>query len=67
MTVNPVYTETVYPLAGTNLGPFPTVWPYESQSDVLVWVDLGAGPALQAVNAVHQQMAAMLDSMGSAG
>lgn len=30
MTIAAVSTETTYALAGTNLGPFATVWPYET-------------------------------------
>jgi hypothetical protein len=48
LTVAPAYTETIYALTGSTLGPFQTVFTYEDDSDVLVWVDLGAGPVLQA-------------------
>lgn len=41
MTVAPVTTETVYDLIGAALGPFATVWDYETAADVGVWLDNG--------------------------
>lgn len=45
MTVAPVVTETTYALAGVNLGPFATVFPYATESEVQVWLTKGAGVA----------------------
>ncbi|MGH6972300.1 MAG: hypothetical protein ACREEQ_11880, partial [Caulobacteraceae bacterium] len=43
MTVAATTTETTYALAGSNVGPFSTVWPYAADADVTVYVNLGAG------------------------
>ena len=50
MTVAPAVTETVYPLAGTGLGPFASVWLCEDLTQLDVWLDVGAGPAVLATN-----------------
>jgi len=42
LTVAAVVTQSAYALAGTNLGPFATVFPYEQPSDVEVWLFTGA-------------------------
>jgi hypothetical protein len=46
MTVAPVATVTIYALAGANLGPFNTVWPYAEDADVTALLDIGAGQQL---------------------
>ena len=46
MTVAAAVAQTLYALSGSTLGPFGTVFPYEDDDDVQVYVDLGAGPAL---------------------
>ena len=46
MTVAPTTTETVYELIGENLGPFNTVFPYATASDIKVYLDNGVGPVL---------------------
>lgn len=40
MAVTPISTSTSYPLFGTNVGPFGTVWPFEIPADVQVWLTL---------------------------
>ena len=46
MTVAAQNTETVYNLIAANLGPFASGWTCEDLSQVHVWLDVGAGPAL---------------------
>ena len=46
MTVSAQNTETVFTLAGSALGPFNSGWTAEDLTDVAVWLDVGAGPAM---------------------
>ena len=46
MTVATTQAETVYALAGTALGAFNTVWPYNAPSDVICQLDYGDGAGL---------------------
>lgn len=50
MTVLPATTSTSYVLVGTNVGPFATVWPYESQADLQVWLTLPPAAAVLLAN-----------------
>lgn len=55
MTVAAANVETAYALTASNLGPFSTVWPYEAQSDVVVWLDTGSGPVALASGSAYSQ------------
>lgn len=48
MAIAPATTETGYLLAGVNVGPFGTIWPYEQASDVQVWLTTTGSPVLLA-------------------
>lgn len=49
MAIDPAVTETTYALAAANLGPFATLWPYDADSDVTVYVDFADGNGPQAI------------------
>lgn len=46
MTVAPVSPLSIYNLAGTALGPFASVWPYEIDADIGAFLALPSDPAL---------------------
>jgi hypothetical protein len=48
MAIAPATTETGYALAGTGVGPFGTIWPYEQASDVKVYLTQGGVTTLLA-------------------
>lgn len=50
MSIAPAVTETRYLLAGTDTGPFATVFPFEALADLRVYLETGDGPLQLALN-----------------
>jgi hypothetical protein len=65
MSLAAILPSTVYALAGAATGPFATVFPYEAASDVVVYLDTGAGAALLALPGDYSLVAA--NSLASGG
>lgn len=65
MTVAAAVTEVAYALAGVNLGPFATVFPYEQPSDVVVWFT--AGGVWQALGGADYALVPVGDPLAGGG